>query len=898
MKLLKFLKKILILGAFTLALTSCQNNIFNMEEDKTPHLVISSSSRTAKPSFSMQDFDTIILTGTYNSEDYELGEWTTDSLNSAYDNLSKAYIPLPYIGNWSFTLNAIKTGITETETDADGNKTVIENRTLFSGSMEINITEGANSIKFELDVVEYDTTGKGNIFVTLSLENVQSNDVSNYTVKATLAPFSNQSNTTEYEVPLSNNGTSTSYASLNVENIASGIYLATFNVSKTPYSNVATKRIIITITNGVTSKIDSDFSLAKDDISNAIKASNFTITYDENGGTWENKDYITQYNAYKDDTELPTSKDITKNGYTFQGWYKNGDSSQTIITKIPKGTREDLNLKAKWLKENLAKYAPVSKVTYSAGSLSWDPVSAATNYYIYRTSDLTGSNLTQIAEIAEIENTSYNIVPYFLEGYYYGVRADNAESDENTKDFDDAIKLSHIVATPNDEGIYITLTLEPNETLSNWSKVTETNSKISLAIDYNTSVSNKLNDEKFYAYTYPYTKAGKIYNFSFNLNSNENVYDCSATATTNSSIYVDTSDLLNTTLDISYDYLKKSVTEKIDLTKEKIEKAFPLSKIPSWNDKYYFYYGNTSLNPCYEIGSYSNQNFSNWTNSVTYTVSPKVNFSDYGYQYFGWHDFNWSLPNYEDLIWTFRTDSVTVDYLNSDITTKVVGTWKDNSRMFYFSDSGVYYGYTLNSSKYSYSKGTYSTSNDYIVISVEYEGTIEYDEEQTLSDISWKKLFETKYEEYTYTYDSSTEQLNLSFIISSWVNTSKEDPYYFEQSGTTWKSNNKGISYSTAKSTWTLEVPIPIGVGAVNYSFDYSVSSKVGYDKLTITLDDSTVVNSISGSRSGSYTTTLSEGTHTITAIYSKNSSENDYNDCGTITLNPVTETHFLQKSN
>lgn len=895
MKLLKFLKKILILGAFTLALTSCQNNIFNMEEDKTPHLVISSSSRTAKPSFSMQDFDTIILTGTYNSEDYEIGEWTTDSLNSAYDNLSKAYIPLPYIGNWIFTLNAIKTGITETEIDAYGNKTVIENRTLFSDSMAINVTEGTNSIKFELDVVEYDTTGKGNIFVTLSLEDVPSYEVSNYTVKATLAPFSNQSNTTEYEVPLSNDGySSTSYASLNVENIASGIYLATFNVSKTSYSNVATKRIIITITNGVTSKIDSDFSLSANDISSAITASEYTITYHTNGGTWENTDYITQYNAYnEDDTELPTSKDITYNGYTFQGWYKSGDSSQIIITKIPKGTRENLTLEAKWQKENLAKYAPVSNVNYSAGSLSWPSVPDATYYCIYRTSDLTGSNLTQIVET---QNTSCNIVSYFLEGYYYGVRANNAISDENTTDFDDAIKLSHIVATPNDEGIYITLTLEPDETLSNWSKVTETNSKISLAIDDTSSVFYELNNEKFYAYTYPYTKAGEIYNFSFNLNYNENVYDCNAIATTNSSVYVDTSDLLNTTLDISYDYLNKTVTENIDLTEEKFEAAFPSSSISSWNDKYYFYYGNTSLNPCYEIASYSEQNFSNWTNSVTYTVSPEVNFSDYGYQYFGWHDFNWSLSGYENLIWTFRTDSVTFDYLNSDITTEVVGTWKDNSRMFYFSDSGVYYGYTLNSSKYSYSKGTYSTSNDYIVISVEYEGIIEYDEEQTLSDISWKKLLETKYKEYTYTYDSSTEQLNLSFI-SSWVNTSN-DTYYFEQSGTTWKFNNQGRSSSTAKSTWTLEVPIPIGVGALYYSFYYSVSSENSYDKLTITLDDSTVVDSISGRISDSYTTTLSEGTHTITAIYSKDSSADYYNDCGTITLNSVIVTHFLQKSN
>lgn len=897
MKLLKFLKKILILGTVTLALTSCQNNIFNIEEDKSPHLVISSSSRTAKPFFSMPDFDTIILTGTYNSENYELGEWTTDDLQSAYDKLSKAYIPLPYTGDWIFTLNAIKTGKTETETDTEGNITVIENRTLFSDSMNITVTEGANSIKFELDVVEYDTTGTGNIFVTLSLKEVPNDEVDMYTVKATLAPFSNLSDTTEYEAQISNDGDNI-YASLSVDNIDSGIYLATFNVSKGSYSNVATKTTIITITNGVTSKIDSEFFLSNNDISSAITASEYTITYNTNGGTWENDDYVSEYNAYnKDDTELPTSKDITYNGYTFEGWYKSNDSSKKIITKIEQGTHGNLSLEAKWQDENLGKYAPVSNITYSAGSLNWPSVDGATSYYIYRISDSEGSNLTQIAET---QNTSYNIVPYFLEGYYYGVRADSDTDDENTTNFSDAIKLSHIVATPikqgNDRGIYITLTLEPDEILPKWSKVTETKSNISLAIgDSSSDVFNELNNKKVFAYTYPYTKEDETYNFSFYLNYTENVYDCSATATTDSGVYIDTSALSNATLNISYDYLNKTVTETLDLTQTEFENVFSSfseSSDFSWrNDKYYFYYGNTSWNPCYKIASYSdpkNQEFSNWTNSVTYTVSPKVNFSDYGYQYFGWHDFNWSLTSNEKLIWFFRTNSVTFDYINSDIATEVVGTWKDNSSMFDFSDSGVYYGYTLNSGKYSYSKGTYSTSNDYIVIAVEYEGINEYDEEQILSDISWKKLSETKYKEYSYTYDTSTEHLSLKSSgsgVISWVNTSNET-YYFEQSGTTWKSNNQGKTNSTAESTWTLEVPI--GVGSVSYNFNYSVSSESGYDKLSIKLDGVTVCNNISGEKSDSCTKTLSEGTHTLTATYSKDGSQDANNDCGTITLNPV----------
>lgn len=409
----------------------------------------------------------------------------------------------------------------------------------------------------------------------------------------------------------------------------------------------------------MTSYIDSNFYLYASDISSAISASDYTISYNTNGGSWINTDYATSYNSYSDDEiTLPTSDDIEYSGYTFEGWYDSDDSSKTIITKIEKGTRGNITLEAKWQNESLAKYAPVSNVTYYAGSLSWSSDDDANYYYVYRTSDVSGSDLTQIAQTTD---TSYDIVSYFLEGYYYGVRADSSTSDENTTDFDDAIKLSHIMATPNSAGgIDITLTLEPEETIPDYSRVKETNSKIDLEIgDSSATVCSALNTYKVYTYTYPYTKSGETYNFRFEINDNNQTrYETTATAIADSSVYIDTSDLLNATLNISYDYLNQTVTESLDLTEEQINKAFPSDNIVWGDSMYYFYYGNTYWYPAYQI-DYNRQIFPDWTSSVTYTVNPTVDFSDYGYQYFGWHDFNWTVSSNTDLIWLFRTDSVT-----------------------------------------------------------------------------------------------------------------------------------------------------------------------------------------------------------------------------------------------
>lgn len=132
------------------------------------------------------------------------------------------------------------------------------------------------------------------------------------------------------------------------------------------------------------------------------------------------------------------------------------------------------------------------------------------------------------------------------------------------------------------------------------------------------------------------------------------------------------------------------------------------------------------------------------------------------------------------------------------------------------------------------------------------------------------------------TYQSNPVEFE-AIRLMSWENTAN-GTYAFTQSGSKWTSNNQGKHSTTATSTWTITVSED-----TPYTFRYRVSSETNYDKLTIKLDDTTVANAISGNGSErTYSTTLSAGTHTITASYSKDSSANSNDDCGYIILEDI----------
>ena len=81
------------------------------------------------------------------------------------------------------------------------------------------------------------------------------------------------------------------------------------------------------------------------------QANTYNITYNLNGGSF-NKTEETKY-TYNEEKVLPTSSDITKAGYDFNGWY---NESETKITSISAGTIGDITLEARWTARTDTKY--------------------------------------------------------------------------------------------------------------------------------------------------------------------------------------------------------------------------------------------------------------------------------------------------------------------------------------------------------------------------------------------------------------------------------------------------------------------------------------------------------------------------------------------------------------
>lgn len=132
------------------------------------------------------------------------------------------------------------------------------------------------------------------------------------------------------------------------------------------------------------------------------------------------------------------------------------------------------------------------------------------------------------------------------------------------------------------------------------------------------------------------------------------------------------------------------------------------------------------------------------------------------------------------------------------------------------------------------------------------------------------------YEEQTVTKD--VETLITPANISKFFTVTKPSSYYFtgDASGK-YTSNNKNINNSTAQSNWTAKKQIK------KLTFSYKVSSESSYDKYTIIVDGNTIANNISGSGSvKSYSGSLASG-KAITLKYTKDGSNSNNDDCGSI---------------
>ena len=123
------------------------------------------------------------------------------------------------------------------------------------------------------------------------------------------------------------------------------------------------------------------------------------------------------------------------------------------------------------------------------------------------------------------------------------------------------------------------------------------------------------------------------------------------------------------------------------------------------------------------------------------------------------------------------------------------------------------------------------------------------------------------------------------FNPTYWQNTVNNSYCFTQGTGSNeylWTSTNKGRNSTTAISEWTINL-----THNAEYDLEYSVSSERNYDKLSIFLDETKLLE-VSGEENGNKKINLTAGTHTLKAQYSKDSSSHSGDDQAIINLKPV----------
>ena len=152
-----------------------------------------------------------------------------------------------------------------------------------------------------------------------------------------------------------------------------------------------------------------------------------------------------------------------------------------------------------------------------------------------------------------------------------------------------------------------------------------------------------------------------------------------------------------------------------------------------------------------------------------------------------------------------------------------------------------------------------------------------YDE----STSNWVKADSTNTDNSWYNYSDKrwanavlVKETNLDYPKTS------KDVNISNQTVPAYTSSNQNQNSTTSTSTFT----ITTGSTAGTLSFDYAVSSESNYDKLTITVNGTTVANAISGEKSDTYSVSATANTtYTIVAKYVKDSSQSKGTDTATI---------------
>ena len=248
--------------------------------------------------------------------------WTSDSEKTAYEKMISETFEID-VGIWKFILKAQKGSVT------------------YSGSIEKEITAGANIIEFTLSFAELSNNGKGSMEIKLSVPTKVK------AVTATLC-YTGEGivSTSGIEQSISLTDSIVSYSA---QNVNSYNYLVIFNLyADTEKTLLLGKwREYAVVTDEVTSK--SEITIAADDLDEL-----YPITYVLNGGTFKEN----WSGSYTRRMTFPTQKDLVNNeGLKFDGWYTDDNCTQEWYGVVDDTTAENMPT------EVYAKFLPFEELT-------------------------------------------------------------------------------------------------------------------------------------------------------------------------------------------------------------------------------------------------------------------------------------------------------------------------------------------------------------------------------------------------------------------------------------------------------------------------------------------------------------------------------------------------------
>ena len=301
-----------------LCITACtqtfENTSNEVQKKAQGRLVMNmgNESRTIKPTIGESDVKTAVLTANGN----EIKSWSDDNIIRQIENTEDILLD---VGNYDFTM---------TFRNAD-------NIDILTASTSLEIVAGDNILDFKMKPV---TTGTGDISITLTWDVVSGIDkitagLYDIATNDFLEGFGDR----ELDITTSNEQKSTTLYSLS--GVPVGQYIIKFKIyeGETYEKHLNTLSEVIHVAAGITTS--SQITLSKIN-------TQYSITYNPNGGTWTGNFIVTdERNANKKIT-LPTANDITREGYEFAGWYDNDNNK---ITEIPSDTAKNISVTAKWL---------------------------------------------------------------------------------------------------------------------------------------------------------------------------------------------------------------------------------------------------------------------------------------------------------------------------------------------------------------------------------------------------------------------------------------------------------------------------------------------------------------------------------------------------------------------